>query len=99
MILIQWYSTSYNVHIFQPNSRFVRRTQSFNVKPEPTSGSGQDSLPVMATKADNSPDASPASRRKKHKALLVKKVPATDIEDPLLTGYMERRSISEQWLK
>ncbi|XP_033763870.1 uncharacterized protein LOC117345042 isoform X2 [Pecten maximus] len=84
----------------QTNSRNLRRTKSVNVTPSSTSASAPGNKAIaMATKVDNSPEASPASRRKKHKALLVKKIAAKDIEDPTFTGYMERKNISEQWLR
>ncbi|XP_069122922.1 uncharacterized protein [Argopecten irradians] len=82
------------------NSRNLRRTKSVSVTPSSASSSGPGNKAVaMATKVDNLPEASPASRRKKHKALLVKKIAAKDIEEPVLTGYMERKNISEQWLR
>ncbi|XP_021353188.1 uncharacterized protein LOC110450192 isoform X1 [Mizuhopecten yessoensis] len=84
----------------EPKSRNLRRTKSVSVTPSSSSASGQENkIAAMATKVDNSPEASPASRRKKHKALLVKKIAAKEIEEPVITGYMERRNISEQWLR
>ncbi|XP_060073759.1 uncharacterized protein LOC132553528 [Ylistrum balloti] len=89
-----------DVRELQSNARHLRRTKSVNVVPSSASASGPGNKSVaMATKVDNSPEASPASRRKKQKALLVKKIAAKDIEDPTTTGYMERKNISEQWLR
>ena len=73
----------------------VRRTMSFHGA-NPTSASGATLAPPSA--AVDSPSSSPSSR-KRHKPLAVKKLAARDLENCAISGYMERRSFSGQWIR
>jgi hypothetical protein len=38
--------------------------------------------------------------RKRHKPLVVKKIPATDLEErQTIAGYIEKKSVSAQWIR
>ena len=71
----------------------VRRTMSFHGA-NPTSASGA----TLAPPSVDSPSSSPSSR-KRHKPLAVKKLAARDLENCAISGYMERRSFSGQWIR
>ena len=42
---------------------------------------------------------SPTYMRKRHKPLVVKKVPAKDLENNTLSGYLERKCFNGQWVR
>ena len=47
----------------------------------------------------NKSTGSPTYMRKRHKPLVVKKIPAKDLENSTVSGYQERKCFNGQWVK
>lgn len=70
--------------------REVRRTKSFT---SPVEGGEEVERPMT-------PQEIPTHLRKRHKPLIVKKVSVAELQDKQTTsGYLERKSLSAQWIK
>lgn len=72
---------------WKAGSREVRRSRSFNT------GSGSKDM------EEHKPTGSPTYMRKRHKPLVVKKVPAKDLENNTISGYLERKCFNGQWVR
>ena len=83
---------SLNFEFLYFQSREVRRSRSFNAQTEMmTEGELRTSI---------TPKASPTFLRKRHKPLVVKKISAGDLEEnQTMAGYLERKSVSVQWIR
>ena len=66
-------------------SRDVRRSRSFNT-------GSKDMEEKKST-------GSPTYMRKRHKPLVVKKVPARELETNTVSGYLERKCFNGQWVR
>lgn len=75
-------------------SREVRRSRSFNARPSSRMTETDPKSPETQTESPSS------GMRKRHKPLVVKKIAAADLaEKQTIAGYIERKSLSAQWIR